>query len=492
MSALQALQLTVVGLLVASSAVIAGASATDSATVSEQRIRDIENPDGNVTILRGSHTLADALGTHQAVARARAKDKLRQPQYLVPGYLLVLQFESARISNALAARTGPTPTARFFRLLNQTDASFAITEIQPGASQQYTKLRLNRSNVAVLHDPASASISILVDTQRTALVARHDGEPVDREYGGVEFQAVVKTPDENGQRVLAGNGRFQDPYIGIRSPSAGVYFQETVPPTITQNRTSLRLAGTTSLLPNTTITVLLRQDGQTVVTTETVTQDRNHSDTGFGPAEFTTTVEGLSLAPDDRFTLVVRHANATVDRQPVVVGKPAMMRNTTARIVRTGPHAGDVRVNTTVRVPAPGFLTVRVNTTLVTASIPADRRVRRTLYVDPAAINQDTGRILVSAQWDQDRDGSVGSSDDTRLFRTPLDVGTSSRDTLLGGPVKVANWTPASPTSTPEATETTETQTGTTGAAGPGFGMVTVVLSAGFLSARLFVSGCRN
>ena len=486
MPALRALQLLTIGLVILSSVALAGGSWTGPAAA-DSSVDGAEGPDGNVTILRGSHDLLQSLDSPTAVRTAREAGRLREPQYLLPGELLVLQFESPRISTALANTTGSTPTERFFRLTNSTNSSLAINERRPGVEQEVTTLRLNRSNVVIRHDSATATVSVLVDTRTTALVTRKDGAPVRRNLSSLEFQAVVTTPTENGiQRVLAGASRFLDPAVSVQSPTQGVYFTDTVPATIQPNTSAMVITGTTSLLPGTNVTVALKSQGRTHAATTVVTRDANRSDRGYGPTAYSARLGLDSLALDDRLTLVVRRQNTTLTTQPIVVGKPPRIQNTTARFVTSGPHAGQINVTTSVRVPARGFLRVYVDDHPVQTAVPDDRWVQRTVYVDPAAVDRDTGRLDVYTLWDQDGDGEFNDIKD-QVFRTPLDIGAATPNAQLDASVPVTNWEQAVTTPTRSTTPTRASPTTSPGVAAPGFGPLAVIISGSVALGLLLV-----
>jgi len=118
--------------------------------------------------------------------------------------------------------------------------------------------------------------------------------------------------------------------------------------------------------------------------------------------------------------------------------------------------------------------------------VPGDRRVQRTLYVTREAVDSETGQLIVYTQWDQDGDGDL-DEDGARLFRTSLDVGAAANDTELDATVDVANWRQAPTTPTREATPTPGNPTATTGVAGPGFGVVSVIVAASVTLGLLLV-----
>jgi hypothetical protein len=433
---------------------------------------DPENPDGNVTVLRGDGDLVGTIDDSAEFRGARATGRVGPPSHFVPGNLLVLRFRSASLSETFAGREGSNATDRFFRTVQTTGVNVSVEGRNHGPERLPTEFALNRSNVEVLHDPANETFTVLIDTDRVALVDRNDGDPLHRNLEYLEFEAVVEIPTDDGdRRVLVGSSEFRPPSATVQSPDTGVHLRQT-PATIRQNASdTVTINGTTTLLPgsNLTITAITRQK-EVLAKKRVQTRKPRRTNERSGHSVFRTNLTIGSLESDAAFDLVVSR-NERIDERRVVVGDPPRMWNTTAEVVTEGEHAGEVAVRTTLDLPSEGFLLVYVDGRPVTEPVPASPRVRTTMYVDPAAIDEDTGDVYVLAMWDANHDRVYQESDD--LFRTSADVGASRQDDELDTTVPVAGWpadvrtttrsstTVTSPTTTADRSSPTATSTRT-------------------------------
>lgn len=446
----------------------------DGGTVAALPHDQPEDPDGNVTVLRADGNLVGAIDDSADLRRARTTGTVRSTTHVVPGDLLVLQFRSEHVNETFARIEGSHTTDRFFRLLNATDVNLSVEGRNYGPSQLPTELRLNRSNVAVLHDSENATFSLLIDTGNVSLVERNDGDPVRRDLAHLEFEAAVEIPSDDGDpRILVGGSKFRPPAVSARSPDAGAHLQVT-PATVRQNATdNLTVNATTTLLPGSNLTVrAVAPDGTILAEQRVRTREPEGASDQFGGSVFWTTLAVGSLDPDDEFDLVVS-GDEPIEERRVVVGAPPRMWNTTAELVTDGEHEGQIAVSTTLELPDSGFLLVFVDGEPVTTPVPGDSRVRPTMYVDRSAVDEERGEVYVLAVWDVDGDGVHERSD--RLFRTSVDVGASRQDSELDVLVPVEGWetetpTPSpSPTLSPPSTIMTPTPSPTTST--PGFGL---------------------
>ncbi len=443
---------------VAVGAALAGAPTAGSALPHESP----EEPDGTVTVLRGNGSLFTTLDSPEAVRRAETDDRLWRTDRLTVGEVLVLRFRSDRVTDRFADTAGENATDRFFRLLNTSAVNLSVEGRNHGTERLPTSLALNRSNVRVLHDSANGTVVLLVDTGNVSLVDRADGSPVQRTLAHTEFEAVVEIPAaDTDRRVLVGGAAFVPPTATLQSRDASATLGVT-PATIQPNATaSLALNGSTSLLPGSTLTVrAVTPNGTTLAASRVRTRAPNRTDGRLGNTVFEATLRLGSLDASSEFDLLVTRGERMIAERRVVVGTPPRMWNTTATLVRDGPNAGLVAVNATLRLPDAGFLLVYVDGDPVTKSVPGDQTVRKTVYVNQSAIDEE-GEVYVLAVWDRNDNGVYDPRPD-RLFRTSADVGASAQDDELDTTAQVTGWPPETPTATPTVA------TGPTTAPSPG------------------------
>lgn len=499
MSRVTALPLVLIVLVVAVPAAGTAATPTESATVSSPH-EAVENPDGNITVLRGAGPLYESLDTHGEFATARDAGQVRRPQFLAPGDLLGLQFESTRVTETYAATNGPNSTDRFFDVLESTETNFSVLGLNHGPEQIPSKFDLNRSNVKVLHDADTDTFSVLVDTANVSVVDRRNGDSLRQTLEHREFQAILEIPAENETRTLAGSSRFRGIGASLETPMEDESIEGYLTPTISEHATeNLTLTGSTPFLPDTSLTVRASaSDGSTLATRNVSTTNANKSTAGFGRSTFETTLELVDLDANDTVEIAVVKDGAVLAERTLLVGQQAKMTNTSARLVTSGVHEGEIVVTATLRLPEPGLLLVYVDGEAQSVTVPEHQTVERTLYVGPDAVDEP-GEVYPVVVWDRNENG-VHDPDVDPLYSSTLDVGASAQDRELDAAIRVAGWPPDTTTATsttreqpttderttrgPTTTESTTTESTSTGI--PGFGPLMAVLGIG-LAALLAV-----
>lgn len=421
----------------------------------------IDDADGNVTVLRGSASLFGTLQSSSEIRSARANGSLQDDPVLVAGDLLVAAFDSSRFLDRLEAAEGDNTTDRFFAVRNTSDTDFDLEGRSHGTSQLPADIGLNRSNTVVVADRANDTVWVQVDTTRVDLVERDDRESLHRDLHYFEFEAVVVLSTDGGDdRVLTGEARFLPPMADMRSPDAGTYLQSR-PATIRQNETStLTVRGTTPLLDGTVINVsAIRPDGQVIAADRVRTGTSNESIASAGYSEYEATLPLGGIDEDAEFDLGISQSNRTVERSRVAVGDPARMWNLSATYQTDGDHAGMIAVSATLSVPDSGLLQVQSRDYAELWDLPADRTIRRTVYVPRKAVT-DEGAVYVLAMWDANDNGMLDSGTE-RLFWTSADIGASRTDDELDALVTVSD-VPETPTTTSTTSTTSTTATPST------------------------------
>jgi PGF-CTERM protein len=163
------------------------------------------------------------------------------------------------------------------------------------------------------------------------------------------------------------------------------------------------------------------------------------------------------------------------------------MQNTSAELVTSGPHKGEIAVTTTMYLPEPGFLLVYVDGDPKTVPVPEHKTVERTIYISQNAVDED-GMIYVLAMWDKNENRVYESNPDT-LFETSADVDAATEDDELDVTVAVEGWTQTTMTRIPSSTRTTQPgstiaettstplTTEPTSTSIPGFGPIIAIIS---------------
>lgn len=490
------LQLTVLLLAVAAPATGAAVPPTDSASAFTPHEK-VENHDGNITILRGSGSLYESIDSSAKLTAARDDGRLRTPQFFAPGDLLVLQFHSERVSDTFAATSGSNSTDQFFRVLESSATNFSVIGLNHGAEQLPSKFDLNRSNVRVLHYSSADTFSLLVDTANVSVVHRDSGDPIRQTLEHREFQAILEIPAENDRRILAGSSSFEGIGARLESPMDGVHIEGYLTPAVsTDAAENLTLTGTTPLLPGTILTIQASSRETSFFVAQTVrTANANVSTTGFGPSTFRTTLPLTDVDRNSTVEVTIVREGTILSEQTLIVGEPAKMYNTSARLISSGPRAGEVAVTATLRLPEPGFLLVYEDGEPQTVSVPEHETVTRTVYVGLEAV-EESHDVYALAKWDRNENGIYDPDIDT-LYETTANVGASVQDNKLDTLILVDAWPPntMSPTTEPSKTTTIGTSgnpadgpstapptTESTSTSAPGFGLgvalVGIVISA--------------
>ncbi|WP_435066276.1 PGF-CTERM sorting domain-containing protein [Halobaculum sp. EA56] len=484
----RALQLALLFVVVAAPATGAAVVTPDSPETALPH-EEVENSDGNITVLRGPGQLYESIDAPDDLTAARDAGRVRSPQFLAPGDLLVLQFESDRVATDYAATEGRNATDRFFTMLDSTGTNVSILGLNHGTEQLPSKLKLNRSNVKVLYEEDTDTFSLLIDTANVSVVDREDGDAIRQTLEHREIQAVLEIPTGNETRVLTGSARFEGIGTGLRTPVNGTAIDGFRTPTIAESAAEeLRIVGTTPFLPNTNLTVRASvSNGSTLVVPDVETYNANDSTAGFGHSEFNTTLPLPDADADDTVEVVVVKDGTVLTERTILIGQQPRMSNTSARLVSSGPHEGNIAITATLRLPEPGLLLMYVDGEARSVAVPEHETVERTLYVDKAAVDE-SGHVYVLALWDRNENG-VHDPDIDTLYTTTSDVGASVEDRELDTQVRVDGWPPETSTSTnptqepsttasertsdrPSTTEPTATTT-------PGFGVLVGLLSIG-------------
>lgn len=457
----RALQLTVI--LLAAVAPVTGAAVAPSDSAAAITPHDkVEDPDGNITILRGPGSLYKSIDAPSDLTAARDDGRLRTPESLAPGDLLSLQFDSERVADTYTATNGTNPTDRFFRMLESSATNFSIIGLNHGTGQLPSKFALNRSNVKVLYNASSDTFSLLVDTTNVSVVNRESGDQIRQTLEHREFQAILEISTENSTRVLAGSSQFTGIGARLESPMEGVQIAGLLTPTVTTSEAqNLTLTGTTPFLPSTNITIRAEAaDSPSMVTRTVQTQNANASTDGFRPSAFQTTLPLRDVNRNSTVDITVVTEGTVLAEQTLLVGKPAKMYNTSARLVTSGPHEGEVAVTATMRLPEPGLLLVYIDGEPQTVSVPEHEAVERTLYVSQEAVD-DHHNVYVLTMWDRNENGVYDPDIDT-MFRTTADVGASAQDIELDTQIRVDGWPPKTTRRTTEQPATTTSGTSST------------------------------
>jgi hypothetical protein len=450
--------------------------------------------DGDVTILRGAEGLFERVHTPSDVRTARATGHLRTHDFLTRGDTLVVQFHAPNLTRSLADTDGQNLTDRFFRYRNRTRFDFSINSTSHTASGQPARLWLNRTNTRVITDTTNGTVWVVVDTTAASVVSRYGRGDVLQTLDYFEFEAVVEIPlDGDERRVLAGESKFEEKAASVRSPTVRAWSGGD-PWTLPQNQTGeFVVNATTSLFPGSNVTITaITPNGMVLAEQQAQTTDATAPGVPDDASTLRTTLRIGTLSTDESFVLRLTSGNESIFERYVAVGDPARMWNTSARLLDSGPHAGEVRVSTTVHLPEKGFLEVGSGDDRAIRRIPEDETVRVTVYVARSATFGD-GDVWVSAVLDRDGDGEFDNDDTTYSTTADLRATDESEETdRLGVYYPVANWSPPSPTPTPKedwataltesptvspiATSTTPTQTATVtdttvGTSGFGFGL---------------------
>lgn len=429
-----------------------------------------DDPDGNVTVLRGPPALGEDLGDAAAVRAARARDRLVAGD-AVPGDTLVAVFRSPRLNRTVERVDGPNATARFFRAANATNATVRAVERYPPPEQLRLAVPFRESDVRVVRDRANATFLLVVDTANLTTTTT-DGEPLpDREVRpGTELVVRVTVPGDGENRTLAGTVRFVALDGELAPGTDGVTRGEPLTATAGE---PVRLAVATTLVPGENATLRLRDaDGTVVDGAVAAAVPRPDADGTLLNA----TLSPAAVNASEQFVVEAGARNRTLLRERGVVGEPPTLSNLSA--VETAN--GSVRVAATVRYPDDGFLRVWDGTDdewLDDVRVPAGERTRAAVAVAPDRLGPGD-EVHAVGWWDADGDGSL--DDD------PGRVRTDRRWRTGGGVVEATERVePATPTATASPRRTTASPSPTRdGTATPtdtvgqsGFGLVALALA---------------
>lgn len=353
-----------------------------------------DEPDGNVTVLRGPGSLAGSLDSVSELRQARTNGTLGPSPWLVPGDTLVLRFENARLHRAVTRAEGPNATARFFAAVNATNSTLAVTQLDHGTERLAVEILLRRSGTTAVVGRGD-TLALVVETDE--LAARvDDGSDPYRRLAPAEYGVAVTVPGEGTNTTLAGRFTLDKPELELVGDQPGLTVGE---PLYAEPNATLGVRGRTTLLPDQPVTVRVLEGNETLegVTVRTVPRPDS-------AATNLTAALSLSLPPDRTpVTLEAVSNGRTLYREAVVVGAPPVLRNVTAVHHTSGQYAGTVRVHATVRYPEGGFVAVETSEGHRTTYVPADATRTVTLAVD--ADRLDTNReLFVGAVWDADGD----------------------------------------------------------------------------------------
>jgi len=454
--------LVAVAPVVAIAAPVAG-SATGSATVD-----DAEAPNATVTgIYRARRGLWDDLGSVAAVDRVRERGAIEPATPIVRGELLVVELDSRGLVDRLRNRSEATTTARFFGMLNGTNASLTVRQLNPTPERPSKAFALAPNATRVV--AANATTYVVVDTANARLrwARGTDGTPTPELYGDEEFGARFHVePLDYDAFEDRPHARFVEP----RATLDRAVGSEPIKVAATNDTLVVR----TTTAPGTRVNVR-------------IVADRT------GSTLFERAVE---VAPDGRSQVAVpdgtvtAESNVTVSLQPRGYGVDSTHfdARTTSAVARLGPVTTDddaVRLRETHLV-AGGFLVLTDESGAVVTvdRVAPDDRLAGLLFPEDADLSPGT-TLTIAAYRDTDGDGSYDAADEPyRVDGAPV------RKTVMYGGTPTATATPtptATVTRSPTSTATTTAPSSSTPTATPGqpgLGALTALTALLIVAAR--------
>lgn len=407
---------------------------------------DAEAPNATVTgIYRARAALWDDFDSATAVNRARERGASEPATPVVQGELLVVELDSRVLVDRLSNRSEPTKTARFFGLLNETNASLTIRQLNPTPERPAKAFALAPNATRVV--AANATTYVIVDTATARLrwARGTDGTPSPDLYAGEEFGARFHVePLDYDAFEDRPHARFVEARAVLDRAT------DSEPVRIAAANDTLVVRATTA--PGTRVAVRLVADGT-------------------GSTLFERVVE---VSPEGRSQITVPEGtvtsgtNATVSLRPRGYGvEPTRIAaQTVPTVARLGPVtvAEDaVRLRETNLV-AGGFLVLsdESGTVVSVDRVRPSDRLSSLQFSEDADITAGT-TLTIAAYRDTDGDGSYDATDepyyvDGTPVRTTVTYGgtptatATATPTVTGSPTPTATTTapsPATPTATP-------------------------------------------
>jgi hypothetical protein len=170
-------------------------------------------PNATVTNLsRARGGLYEELTSAAALARARDSGRVDPADPVVVGEVLVVRLESRELAAHLDDRPEPTTTARFFGLMNGTDANLSLVQTNPTTMRNPNAFALSPESTRVV--ATNDTVSILIDT--TAVRLRYFGgsgadQPVLRPGERYAARFHVGSLDQYAEFEDAPTAAFVDP-----------------------------------------------------------------------------------------------------------------------------------------------------------------------------------------------------------------------------------------------------------------------------------------
>lgn len=297
-------------------ATTASLPAVDRESAGHTQATPTDQPNATVTptLARASGGLYGSLSSVDALRSAREDGTVvpvssgeHTDRGLVPGDVLVVRLESARLAETLRSRAEDTPTERFLGYLNGTDARLRVAQTLDTTPPEVERKQLlvNQSRVRVLAEGDRRWV--LVDTGNATLQYGHDRdddhfeasleageaygvwfefdarddrpEPEDRPRVRVVERAVEFDPGEGRDRLYLSPANVSVPVRSTLAPGSEVTVRASVSNRTVERTVVLRGENVTrgaatfdlSGLPEgTTVPLELRQGGGVVATTTAV------------------------------------------------------------------------------------------------------------------------------------------------------------------------------------------------------------------------------
>lgn len=441
-----------------------------------------DSPDLNATVTglyRARGGRFDGLTTAAAVERARERGTVEPAGRIVPNDLLVVEIESQRLVARMQDRSEPTTTARFFGLVNGTNATLTVRQLNPTPQRTPKEFVLAPASTRVV--AGNGTVYVLIDTGAARLRWLNAEEGVDPPelYPGEVFGARFHVG-----RIDTYDGFETAPTVAFVEPAATLARADTEP-TPRLDATGDELTVSTTVAPGERVRVRVVgvRTGRTLLNRTVRAPPRGRAvvplPDGTVASGTNVTVVLQPLGYEAEQTRVrARAVHPTARIGPAKIGNPTTTAEAAVRLRRTRLAMGGFLVLTGPSGTVLDAERHRPDDSIVSLEIPGEERLA------PGA------ELTVTAYRDTNHDGQFGESDEP--YRTD---GTVVRSTVVYAP-------PTTPTRGPTATATdtatataTDTPTATvpapgttapgepTGTTQPGFGPATLAAALAVLLA---------